>query len=160
MLSPWLYPELIYRWSHLFDRQQKVVGVLFGFVEQVSGRGSLLFWLPLSLLPRSWLATFRINWQLLQPAVSVVGVEDCDANKLAQQNQQQQQQYFQQRQQHHQQQRIKSKSIFIEQVREHVERGQQMSWQDVRDEANVIIAAVSREIHMNEFAEIEIESRS
>lgn len=92
--------------------------------------------------------------------MSVVGVEDCDANKLAQQNQQQQQQYFQQRQQHHQQQRIKSKSIFIEQVREHVERGQQMSWQDVRDEANVIIAAVSREIHMNEFAEIEIESRS
>lgn len=90
--------------------------------------------------------------------MSVVGVEDCDANKLAQQNQQQQ--YFQQRQQHHQQQRIKSKSIFIEQVREHVERGQQMSWQDVRDEANVIIAAVSREIHMNEFAEIEIESRS
>lgn len=92
--------------------------------------------------------------------MSVVGVEDCDANKLAQQNQQQQQQYPQQRQQHHQQQRIKSKSIFIEQVREHVERGQQMSWQDVRDEANVIIAAVSREIHMNEFAEIEIESRS
>lgn len=92
--------------------------------------------------------------------MSVVGVEDCDANKLAQQNQQQQQQYFQQRQQHHQQQRIKSKSIFIEQVREHVERGQQMSWQDVRDEANVIIAAVSREIHMNEFTEIEIESRS
>lgn len=92
--------------------------------------------------------------------MSVVGVEDCDANKLAQQNQQQPQQYPQQRQQHHQQQRIKSKSIFIEQVREHVERGQQMSWQDVRDEANVIIAAVSREIHMNEFAEIEIESRS
>lgn len=92
--------------------------------------------------------------------MSVVGVEDCDANKLAQQNQQQQQQCPQQRQQHHQQQRIKSKSIFIEQVREHVERGQQMSWQDVRDEANVIIAAVSREIHMNEFAEIEIESRS
>lgn len=92
--------------------------------------------------------------------MSVVGVEDCDANKLAQQNQHQQQQYPQQRQQHHQQQRIKSKSIFIEQVREHVERGQQMSWQDVRDEANVIIAAVSREIHMNEFAEIEIESRS
>lgn len=92
--------------------------------------------------------------------MSVVGVEDCDANKLAQQNQHQQQQYPQQRQQHHQQQRIKSKSIFIEQVREHVERGQQMSWQDVRDEANVIIAAVSREIHMNEFAEIEIESRN
>lgn len=89
--------------------------------------------------------------------MSVVGVEDCDANKLAQQNQHQQQQYPQQ---HHQQQRIKSKSIFIEQVREHVERGQQMSWQDVRDEANVIIAAVSREIHMNEFAEIEIEIES
>lgn len=119
----------------------------------------LLFWLPLRLLPCSWLATFRINWQLLQPAVSVVGVEDCDANKLPQQNQQQQQQYPQQRQQHHQQ-RIKSKSIFIEQVREHVERGQQMSWQDVRDEANVIIAAVSREIHMNEFTEIEQQSRS
>lgn len=89
--------------------------------------------------------------------MSVVGVEDCDANKLPHQNQQQEQ-YPQQH--HQQQQRIKSKSIFIEQVREHVERGQQMSWQDVRDEANVIIAAVSREIHMNEFAEIEIESRS
>lgn len=38
--------------------------------------------------------------------------------------------------------RSKSKSIFIEQVREHVERGQ-LSWQDVRDEANVTIAAVS-----------------
>ncbi|XP_064546969.1 probable cytochrome P450 313b1 isoform X2 [Drosophila montana] len=107
MLSPWLYPELIYRWSRLFDRQQKVVGVLFGFVEQ-----------------------------LLQPAVSVVGVEGSDANKHLEQ----QQQHQQQRQQE-QQQRIKSKSIFIEQVREHVERGQQMSWQDVRDEANVIIAA-------------------
>ncbi|KAM8704209.1 hypothetical protein ACLKA7_008757 [Drosophila subpalustris] len=105
MLSPWLYPELIYRCSRLFDRQQKVVGVLFGFVEQ-----------------------------LLQPAVSVVGVEDYDANKqLEQQAEQQQQQQ--------QQQRSKSKSIFIEQVREHVERGQQLSWQDVRDEANVIIAA-------------------
>lgn len=43
MLSPWLYPELIYRWSRLFDRQQKVVGVLFGFVEQVSGRGPFFF---------------------------------------------------------------------------------------------------------------------
>ncbi|EDW59721.1 probable cytochrome P450 313b1 [Drosophila virilis] len=107
MLSPWLYPELIYRWSRLFDRQQKVVGVLFGFVEQ-----------------------------LLQPAVSVVGVDGSDANKHLEQ-----QQHQQQRQQEQQQQRIKSKSIFIEQVREHVERGQQMSWQDVRDEANVIIAA-------------------
>ncbi|EDV94817.1 probable cytochrome P450 313b1 [Drosophila grimshawi] len=95
MLSPWLYPELIYRWSRLFDRQQKVVGVLFGFIEQ-----------------------------LLQPAVSVVG-------QLQQHEQLNQQQ----------QQRIKSKSIFIEQVRDHVERGLQMSWQDVRDEANVIIAA-------------------
>lgn len=39
--------------------------------------------------------------------------------------------------------RSKSKSIFIEQVREHVERGQ-LNWQDVRDEANVTIAAVIR----------------
>ncbi|ALC45364.1 Cyp313b1 [Drosophila busckii] len=100
MLSPWLYPELIYRWSQLFGRQQKVVSVLFGFVEQ-----------------------------LLQPNVAVVGV----ANKQQEQEQHQQQQQ--------QQPRSKSKSIFIEQVREHVEIGQQMSWQDVRDEANVIIAA-------------------
>jgi len=36
MLSPWLYPELIYRRSGLFRLQQKVVGILFGFIEQVS----------------------------------------------------------------------------------------------------------------------------
>ncbi|EDW84316.1 uncharacterized protein Dwil_GK14074 [Drosophila willistoni] len=92
MLSPWLYPEVIYRRSRLFAQQQKVVGVLFGFVGQ-----------------------------LLEPIVSVVARE---ANK----------------EQMHQQSRVKSKSIFIEQVREHVERGQ-LSWQDVRDEANVTIAA-------------------
>ncbi|XP_060646843.1 probable cytochrome P450 313b1 isoform X4 [Drosophila nasuta] len=108
MLSPWLYPEFIYRWSRLFDRQQKVVGVLIGFVEQ-----------------------------LLQPAVSVVGVDDWDANMPLEQHHYQKQ--HEQQQQH--QLGTKSKSIFIEQVRDHVERGQQMSWQDVRDEANVIIAA-------------------
>lgn len=36
----------------------------------------------------------------------------------------------------------KSKAIFVEQVRTHVEQGQ-LSWEDVRAEANVIIAAVS-----------------
>lgn len=36
----------------------------------------------------------------------------------------------------------KSKAIFVEQVRIHVEQGQ-LSWEDVRAEANVIIAAVS-----------------
>ncbi|KAH8360211.1 hypothetical protein KR093_011416 [Drosophila rubida] len=108
MLSPWLYPDFIYRWSRLFDRQQKVVGVLIGFVEQ-----------------------------LLQPAVSVVGVDDWEANTPLEQYHHQ----YQQKQQSAQQQCTKSKSIFVEQVRDHVERGQQMSWQDVRDEANVIIAA-------------------
>ncbi|KAH8307642.1 hypothetical protein KR044_006848 [Drosophila immigrans] len=103
MLSPWLYPDFIYRWSRLFDRQQKVVGVLIGFVEQ-----------------------------LLQPAVAVVGVDEWDASTPLEQEQQQKQKL---------KQCTKSKSIFIEQVRDYVERGQQMSWQDVRDEANVIIAA-------------------
>ncbi|KAH8383808.1 hypothetical protein KR009_010615 [Drosophila setifemur] len=93
MLSPWLYPELIYRSSRLFGQQQKVVGILFGFIEQ-----------------------------LLEPIVSVVA---SNGNL----NEQQQQEN-----------RGKSKAIFIEQVREHVERGQ-LSWQDVRDEANVTIAA-------------------
>ncbi|XP_034116849.1 probable cytochrome P450 313b1 isoform X1 [Drosophila albomicans] len=127
MLSPWLYPEFIYRWSRLFDRQQKVVGVLIGFVEQVY-RISLL---------STVLAFIHINWQLLQPAVSVVGVDDWDANMPLEQHHYQKQ--HEQQQQH--QLGTKSKSIFIEQVRDHVERGQQMSWQDVRDEANVIIAA-------------------
>lgn len=84
---------------------------------------------------------FPLAPQLLQPAVSVVGVEDSVANKQLEEEQPQHQHQHQRQQQ--QQRRIKSKSIFIEQVREHVERGQQMSWQDVRDEANVIIAAVS-----------------
>ncbi|KAH8255059.1 hypothetical protein KR032_012351 [Drosophila birchii] len=92
MLSPWLYPGLIYRRSSLFGQQQKVVGILFGFIEQ-----------------------------LLEPIVSVVF---SDASAELQ----------------HPETRGKSKAIFIEQVREHVERGQ-LSWQDVRDEANVTIAA-------------------
>ncbi|XP_020813097.1 probable cytochrome P450 313b1 [Drosophila serrata] len=92
MLSPWLYPGLIYRRSWLFGQQQKVVGILFGFIEQ-----------------------------LLEPIVSVVA---SDASP----------------EQQHSETRGNSKAIFIEQVREHVERGQ-LSWQDVRDEANVTIAA-------------------
>ncbi|XP_017003593.2 probable cytochrome P450 313b1 [Drosophila takahashii] len=95
MLSPWLYPELIYRRSGLFRLQQKVVGILFGFIEQ-----------------------------LLEPIVSVVSAN-------AHQQEQQRPEL---------EMRGKSKAIFIEQVREHVERGQ-LSWQDVRDEANVTIAA-------------------
>ncbi|XP_070852391.1 probable cytochrome P450 313b1 [Drosophila suzukii] len=94
MLSPWLYPELIYRRSGLFRLQQKVVGILFGFIEQ-----------------------------LLEPIVSVVA-----ANTNPEQHRPELEM------------RGKSKAIFIEQVREHVERGQ-LSWQDVRDEANVTIAA-------------------
>ncbi|XP_017073417.1 probable cytochrome P450 313b1 [Drosophila eugracilis] len=94
MLSPWLYPELLYRRSRLFRLQQKVVGILFGFIEQ-----------------------------LLEPIVSVVA---ANANP--------------EQQRPEQEMRGKSKAIFIEQVREHVERGQ-LSWQDVRDEANVTIAA-------------------
>ncbi|BFF91578.1 probable cytochrome P450 313b1 [Drosophila madeirensis] len=92
MLSPWLYPEFIYRRSALFGQQKKVVGVLLGFVEQ-----------------------------LLAPIVSVVDIVPLKEPLQ-------------------QEPRSKSKSIFIEQVREHVERGQ-LSWQDVRDEANVTIAA-------------------
>ncbi|KAI8044318.1 probable cytochrome P450 313b1 [Drosophila gunungcola] len=94
MLSPWLYPELIYRGSRLFGLQQKVVGTLFGFIEQ-----------------------------LLEPIVSVV---TANANPELQPPELER--------------RGKSKAIFIEQMREHVERGQ-LSWQDVRDEANVTIAA-------------------
>ncbi|XP_070137480.1 probable cytochrome P450 313b1 isoform X2 [Drosophila bipectinata] len=93
MLSPWLYPEFIYRRSRLLCQQQKVVGVLLGFIEQ-----------------------------LLEPIVSVVSPHATDADQITNES------------------RGKSKSIFIEQVREHVERGQ-LSWQDVRDEANVTIAA-------------------
>jgi len=48
--------------------------------------------------------------------------------------------------------RGKSKAIFIEQVREHVERGQ-LSWQDVRDEANVTIAAVGKSITFKKIVE-------
>jgi len=36
----------------------------------------------------------------------------------------------------------KSKAIFIEQVRNHIDQGS-LTWEDVRDEANVTIAAVS-----------------
>ena len=37
----------------------------------------------------------------------------------------------------------KSKSyVFLEQIRNHIDEGQ-LTWQDVRDEANVIVAAVS-----------------
>ena len=37
----------------------------------------------------------------------------------------------------------KSKSyVFLEQIRNHIVEGQ-LTWQDVRDEANVIVAAVS-----------------
>ncbi|EDV43806.1 uncharacterized protein Dana_GF16333 [Drosophila ananassae] len=93
MLSPWLYPEFIYRRSRLFSQQQKVVGELFGFIEQ-----------------------------LLEPIVSVVSSHASATDQNLNDS------------------RSKSKSIFIEQVREHVERGQ-LSWQDVRDEANVTIAA-------------------
>ncbi|EDW43009.1 GM26333 [Drosophila sechellia] len=102
MLSPWLYPDLIYRRSGLFRLQQKVVGILFGFIEQ-----------------------------LLEPIVSVVA---ANANPEQQRSELEM--------------RGKSKAIFIEQVREHVERGQ-LSWQDVRDEANVTIAAVDFRDHID-----------
>ncbi|KAH8295012.1 hypothetical protein KR018_005384 [Drosophila ironensis] len=93
MLSPWLYPDFLYRRSRHFGQQQKVVGVLLRFIEQ-----------------------------LLEPIVSVAAP---NANVTEPQQEEA---------------RGKSRSIFIEQVREHVERGQ-LSWQDVRDEANVTIAA-------------------
>ncbi|XP_030374474.1 probable cytochrome P450 313b1 [Scaptodrosophila lebanonensis] len=113
MLSPWLYPDALYRRSRLFVRQQKVVGVLFGFVEQLLELGGVVA----SQTTSTQLQSVGVAEQLQPQSETDVNDEDMEAHMSR-----------------------KSKSIFIEQVREHVERGQ-LSWQDVRDEANVTIAA-------------------
>ncbi|XP_037950230.1 probable cytochrome P450 313b1 [Teleopsis dalmanni] len=98
MLSPWLYPDILYQYSSLYLKQKKVVNVLFGFIENLL----------------SDLMTTQ-DKSADEPANTDNNDNDIFVKR-------------------------KQKEIFIEQMRNNVNQGQ-FTWKDVRDEANVTIAA-------------------
>ncbi|XP_014094459.2 probable cytochrome P450 313b1 [Bactrocera oleae] len=138
MLSPWLYPDLLYHHSSQFVRQQQVVQVLFSFIDsllQLKNNKSDANGIGQQQVQQHASMNGKQSENCLKSAnesesvfgrkhiIGKVGVDastDVDANASAAIR--------------------KSKAIFVEQVRTHVEQGQ-LSWEDVRAEANVIIAA-------------------
>ncbi|XP_017493154.1 PREDICTED: probable cytochrome P450 313b1, partial [Rhagoletis zephyria] len=150
MLSPWLYPDVLYWRSPLFVRQQRVVHVLFSFIEsllQLKNNKSVANGMKQQEQQQqqrqhstmngnesensSGTVNANVNGSVhgemngkvkldVDGNVNVDGSTDVDADASAAIR--------------------KSKAIFVEQVRSHVEQGQ-LSWEDVRAEANVIIAA-------------------
>ncbi|XP_053968114.1 probable cytochrome P450 313b1 [Anastrepha ludens] len=141
MLTPWLYPDMLYRRSALFVRQQQVVHVLFSFIEsllqlknnksvangmeqqQQEQKHSTINENESENCARTANVNVNENGKMngkVNMKVNVAALTDADADGSAIIR--------------------KSKAIFVEQVRSHVEQGQ-LSWDDVRAEANVIIAA-------------------
>ncbi|XP_067637975.1 probable cytochrome P450 313b1 isoform X2 [Eurosta solidaginis] len=132
MLSPWLYPDVLYRRSSLFVRQQHVVHVLFSFIEsllQLKNNKSIPKGINEQQQQQQHEEQHHLamnenkienSWKFANGKMSGDPLTNADAATSAAIR--------------------KSKSIFVEQVRSHVEQGQ-LSWEDVRAEANVIIAA-------------------
>ncbi|TMW50819.1 hypothetical protein DOY81_004095 [Sarcophaga bullata] len=117
MLSPWLYIDVIYRFSSLYKCQQKYVSTLYKFVENLLHHNDNIKNLATLTSPKTITNHYKNHniWN-----VNVDGDDRTDdSNELNK----------------------KSKSyVFVEQIRNHIDEGQ-LTWQDVRDEANVIVAA-------------------
>ncbi|XP_054084059.1 probable cytochrome P450 313b1 isoform X2 [Zeugodacus cucurbitae] len=139
MLSPWLYPDVLYRHSSQFVRQRQVVQVLFSFIDsllQLKNNKSVANGIGQQQVQQHATTNGKKSENCsgsakesegvvsgrehLNGKVGVDASTDVNADASAAIR--------------------KSKAIFVEQVRTHVERGQ-LSWEDVRAEANVIIAA-------------------
>ncbi|CAD6991345.1 probable cytochrome P450 313b1 [Ceratitis capitata] len=140
MLSPWLYPSVLFRCSSLYVRQEQIVRVLFNFIDGLLQRKN-----------NKSVANITTNQQQLQQQQEQVQLgrhstlngnesENCSGTDSAQVNGKVCASVNAATDADASATLRKSKAIFVEQVRAHVEQGQ-FTWEDVRAEANVIIAA-------------------
>ncbi|KAM7362485.1 cytochrome P450 313b1 isoform 2-T2 [Cochliomyia hominivorax] len=116
MLSPWLYPDIVYVFSSLFKRQQKYVSVLCKFVDNL---------LQISDNVKNSRDEVINNDCLTQYSKKVFHQEsgfkkncktkDKNSNK-------------------------NNPKVFIQHIRKYI-KGGILTWKDARDEANVIVAA-------------------
>ncbi|XP_037816413.1 probable cytochrome P450 313b1 isoform X2 [Lucilia sericata] len=128
MLSPWLYSDTVYRYSSLFKRQRQYINILYEFVEnllevkQNSNTSPSTVTTTTAVKKRPMSTGMRMHDNENKVKANLQNFYECDnEEEIGRVN--------------------KSKSrVFVKQVKQHIEEGQ-LTWQDVRDEANVIVAA-------------------
>ncbi|XP_023290890.2 probable cytochrome P450 313b1 [Lucilia cuprina] len=131
MLSPWLYSDKVYRYSSLFKRQRQYINVLYEFVENLLEVKQNCYTSPSTLTTANAVKKMpterkmrrnenkvKSNLQYFYECDKEKGVKDEEIGRIN---------------------KLKSR-VFVNQVKQNIEEGQ-LTWQDVRDEANVIVAA-------------------